>query len=118
MADYGLFIGFGFPVHGREEGALKVFGELLGILAAQQQQGNVESFEPVFLQPHGGDLNGFVLVRGDQAKLSAVVATEEFQRNMIRAQTIVEHVGVVNAALGGELQRQMSTFLSDTADLR
>ena len=118
MADYGLFIGFGFPVRGREEGALKVFGELLGMLGAQQQQGNLESFEPVFLQPHGGDLGGFVLVRGDQQKLSAFVASQEFQRNMNRAQMIVEHVGVVNAIMGGELQRQMTTFLPDTADLR
>ena len=51
MADQGLFIGFGFPVRGREEAATKVFGELLGMLGGQMQQGNVESFEPVFLQP-------------------------------------------------------------------
>jgi hypothetical protein len=53
MADFGLFIGFGFAVRGREEGALKVFQELPGLLAGQMQQGNVESFEPAFLQPHG-----------------------------------------------------------------
>ena len=50
MADFGVFIGFGFPVRGREEGATKVFGELLAYLGAQAGQGNVESFEPVFLQ--------------------------------------------------------------------
>ena len=28
----------------------------------------IESFEPVFLEPHGGDLTGFILVRGDAEK--------------------------------------------------
>ncbi|HEY7269926.1 MAG TPA: hypothetical protein VH951_08870 [Dehalococcoidia bacterium] len=118
MADFGLFVGFGFPTRGREEAAVKVFQELLGTLGAQQQQGNVESFEPAFLQPHGGDLSGFVFVRGDQAKLSAMVASPEFQKLMVRGQTIVENFGVVNLLLGGEIMRQMSTFLPDTADLR
>jgi hypothetical protein len=118
MADSGIFIGFGFPVRGREEGSLKVFQELLALLGGQIQQGNVESFEPVFLQPHGGDLGGFVLVRGTQDKLDALVASPEFQRNMTRAQTIVEHLGVVNCQMGAQLERQMASFLPDTADLR
>ena len=118
MADFGLFIGFGFPVRGREEGAVKVFQELLGLLGSQMQQGNVESFEPVFLQPHGGELSGFVLVRGQQAKLDALVASAAFQKSMTRGQAIVEHFGTVNCQMGAELQKQMGSFLSDTADLR
>ena len=118
MPDFGLFIGFGFPARGREEGAVKVFGELLELLGGQQQRGNVESFEPVFLQPHGGDLGGFVIVRGDRAKLDAFVASDEFQRVANRAQVIVDNFGVVNLQLGGELQRQVNKLLPDTADLR
>ena len=118
MADFGLFIGFGFPVRGREEGAVKVFQEFLGLLAGQMQQGNVESFEPAFLQPHGGDLGGFVLVRGQQDKLAALVASAAFQRNMTRAQAIVDHFGVIDCQMGAELQKQMGSFLADTQDLR
>jgi hypothetical protein len=118
MADFGVFIGFGFPATGREEGAIKVFQELLSLLGSQQQQGKIENFEPVFLQPHGGELDGFVLVRGQRDKLDAMVASPDFQKNMIRAQAISGHVGVVNAVLGGELQNQMSSFLSDIQDLR
>jgi hypothetical protein len=118
MADQGLFIGFGFPVRGREEAATRVFGELLGMLGGQMQQGNVESFEPAFLQPHGGELGGFVIARGERIKLDAMVASPEFQRLMTRAQTIVEHFGVVNCFFGEELQRQVGTFIPDTADLR
>ena len=118
MADFGVFIGFGFPVRGREEGATKVFQELMNFLGGQMQQGNIESFEPAFLQPHGGDLGGFVLARGERTKLDAVVASQEFQRLATRAQSIVEHFGVVNCFVGHEVERQVGTFLQDTADLR
>jgi hypothetical protein len=118
MADFGVFIGYGFPARGREEGAVKVFQEMVGLLMAQQQQGNVASFEPVFLQPHGGDLGGFVLVRGERATLDALVASDDFQRLMNRAQTIVEHFGVVNCVFGEEGRRIIETFLPDTADVR
>ena len=87
-------------------------------LGGQAQQGNIESFEPMFSQPHGGELGGYVLVRGEQSKLGGMAASEEFQRLITRAQTIVEHFGVVNCAMGQELERQMATFLQDTADLR
>ena len=118
MADFGVFIGFGFPARGREEGATKVFQELMGLLGAQMQQGGVESFEPFFLQPHGGELGGGVLVKGERVKLDAMVASDQFVRLTTRAQAIVENFGVVNCFLGQELQRQLSTFLPDTADLR
>ena len=118
MADFGVFIGFGTPVRGREEGAVKVFSELMEYLGAQAQQGNVESFEPVLLQPHGGELGGFVLVRGERGKLDAVVASDEFTRVMTRAQIIVENMGIVNCFLDQELQRQMGSVLEDTTDLR
>jgi hypothetical protein len=118
MADFGLFIGYGFPARGREEGAVKVFQELIGLLMAQQQQGNIASFEPVFLNPHGGELGGFVLVRGERAALDALVASDDFQRLMNRAQIIVDNFGVVNCVFGQESQRLIETFLPDTADLR
>jgi hypothetical protein len=59
MAEAGLFVGFGLPVRGRERQAVKVFGEALEYYARLQQQGEIDSFETVFLEPHGGDLNGF-----------------------------------------------------------
>ena len=118
MADFGVFVGFGFPARGREEGAVKVFQEFMQFLVGQMQQGNIESFEPVLLQPHGGDLGGCVLVRGDKNNLGIMVASQEFQRLMTRGQAIVEHFGVVNCILGQELDRQMGAFLQETSNLR
>jgi hypothetical protein len=118
MADFGVFVGFGFPARGREEGATKVFQEMMQFLGSQAQSGTIESFEPVFLQPHGGDLGGFVLIKGERSKLDGMVASSEFQRIATRAQITVEHLGIVNCFLGKEMESQMGTFLPDTADLR
>jgi len=43
------------------------------------------TFDAVFLDPHGGDLNGFFLIRGESAKLDALVATAEWLTHIIRA---------------------------------
>lgn len=118
MADHGIFVGFGTPTRGRETGATKVFGEFVQYLGAQQAQKNIESFEPVFLQAHGGDLGGFFLIKGEREKLDKMVSSEEFDKQLTRAASVVEHLGVVNASFGGRVQKLLGSFQRDTADLR
>ena len=74
-------------------------------LGQQTQRGNVESFEPAFLKAHGGDLSGFILLRGDRNKLDQMKATEEFQRFVLRGQITIEHFGVVDCDIGAGIQR-------------
>jgi hypothetical protein len=110
MADAGLFVGFGNPVRGREAEAVELFNETLGWYQRLQEEGEIESFEPVFLEPHGGDLNGFIMIRGDAAKLSKLRVSEEFTQFTIRAALNVESIGVVGADMGERLQRQMAFY--------
>ena len=117
MADSGLFIGFGAPVRGRERQAIKVFNEGFEYYSRLQQEGEIESFEPVLLQPHGGELGGFFLLRGDQDKLARIRSSEEFERLTVRAQLIVENLGIVSAALGARLMSQMSVFGAQVEEL-
>ena len=100
MAAAALFIGWGELIPGRELKAVEVFGEAIQYYQRLLQQGQIESFEPVILEPHGGDLLGCLLVRGDQEKLSQVRVSEEFRRLTQRAQLVVSRVGVVGAILG------------------
>src|SRR5215813_773863 len=100
MADSGLFVGFGLPVRGRERLATKVFGEAVEYYSRLQQQGEIESFEPVLLEAHGGELGGFFLLRGEQDKLARVRGSEEFARHTARGQLVAENLGVVGAMLG------------------
>jgi len=70
MAKGALFIGWGPAARGREQQALSLFQESIQYYARLQQQGEIDSFEPMQLEPHGGDLNGFLLLRGDTEKLA------------------------------------------------
>ncbi|HTT55281.1 MAG TPA: hypothetical protein VMH35_28150 [Streptosporangiaceae bacterium] len=117
MADSGLFIGFGFPVRGRERQALKVFTESFDYYARLQQDGEIESFEPVLLDPHGGELGGFFLLRGEQDKLARLRASDEFARMTARGELIVENLGIVDAMLGDRLMGQMATFSDQIEEL-
>jgi hypothetical protein len=103
-------------VRGRERQATKVFNEVFEYYARLQQEGEIESFEPVLLEAHGGELGGFFLLRGDQDKL-ARIRSEEFERHTVRGQLIVENLGVVGAALGARLISQMSLFEGQVEEL-
>jgi len=110
MADAGLFIGWGEVVRGRESEATELFAETLGYYARLQEEGVIESFEPVFLEPHGGDLTGFILIQGDAEKLASLRVSEEFTQLSIRVSLIVNNLGIVGADLGGRLQSQMEYY--------
>jgi hypothetical protein len=117
MADSALFVGFGLPVRGRERQAIKVFNEAFEYYSRLQQDGEIESFEPVLLEPHGGELGGFFLLRGDKDHLARIRGSEEFERLTARAQLITEHLGVVSAFLGERLMSQMSVFSQQVEEL-
>lgn len=110
MADAGLFIGWGEVVRGREAEANEVFNETLAYYGRLQEEGTIESFEPVFLEAHGGDLSGFILMRGDAEKLASLRVNEEFMQYAIRAGLVVENLGIVGASLAERLQRQMAFY--------
>ena len=78
LATGALFIGWGPTVRGREQQALPVFNETVRYVAGLQQRGEIAGFEPVALEPHGGDLCGFLLVRGDGEALARLRAGEGF----------------------------------------
>ena len=117
MADAGLFIGWGEVVRGRETEATELFQETLGWYASLQQEGVIESFEPVFLEPHGGDLAGFILIRGDAEKLASLRVSDDFVRLSTRVGLIVDRLGVVGADMGERLQRQVEYYTEQVAAL-
>ena len=117
MADSALFIGWGEVVRGREERALEVFNETIQYYGRLQEESRIESFEPCLLDPHGGDLAGFILIRGSAEQMDALHHDDEFQRNMTRANFIVDNLGVIHAYLGEELGRQMSRFQAEVPEL-
>ncbi len=94
-----------------------MFTETLEYYGRLQQQGEIESFEPFFLEPHGGDLGGFILVRGERDQLARLRTSEEFLRLIQRAALVVHRIGVVAAFTGDELNRQLGEFQRQAAEL-
>ena len=110
MADRALFVGFGQPVRGREERAVQVFGEFVGMFGRMQSDGRIESMDVALLDPHGGDLGGFFMVHGSDEQCSTLQMDEEFRRACIDAGLIVDNFGVVPAATGETVNREMGMY--------
>jgi hypothetical protein len=117
MANDALFIGWGAVVRGREQKALQVFQETVGFWGQAQQDGRIEGFDVYLLQPHGGGLAGFFLVRGERSRLADLRGSEDFERIITRAGTIVEELGVVSAYGEEALARQMQQFQQAAEEL-
>ena len=118
MADYGLFIGWGTTVRGREKQALEVFNEAVAYYGKQQQQGTIEDFEVAILEPHGGDLLGFALLRGQRAKLAELRVSQEFERLTTTATLYVDRIGVVGALLGDGLGKAIGDFQQEISGIK
>jgi hypothetical protein len=117
MAGEAIFIGWGNATRGSESKALQVFGEAVELWGKLQEDGKLESWEPVFLSPHGGDLNGFFLLRGDGAALDEVRRSDAFLRVVTRAGLVVDNFGAVNAYCGEGIQTPMSLYQEASGQL-
>jgi hypothetical protein len=117
MADAGLFIGWGAPVLGREAKGLEIFNESLAYYGRLQQEGVIEGVETAILEPHGGELAGFILLRGNEDKLAQLRVDDEFVRMSTRASLIVEGLGVVGASLGDGLEQAITTYQQAISEL-
>jgi hypothetical protein len=110
MADRALFVGFGQPVRGREERAIEVFNDFVGMFGRMASDGRIEGMDVSLLDPHGGDLGGFFMVHGSAEQCAALTNDEEFRRASIDASLIVENFGVVPAATGAAVGEEMGMY--------
>jgi hypothetical protein len=117
MANDVIFTGWGTVVRGREQQALAVFQETIQFWTQAQQNGRIDSFEPILLEPHGGGLAGFVLVRGERATLDALRTDQAFQRLVVRAGAIVDDFGVIAGYGDDALARQLTSFQEAASEL-
>jgi hypothetical protein len=117
MADAALFVGWGQVVRGREERALDVFNETIELYGQMQADARIESFEVCLLDPHGGELGGFGLLRGSEDQIDALRRSEDFERIMTKASLVVDDLGMVGASIGEGLGRQIAIYQEQIAVL-
>lgn len=110
MADSGLLIGWKNVVPGREVQAVELWSTMLVYLRTLHAEGHVERFEPVMLGAHGGNLNGFVLVRGEQSHLDRVRNSDEFLELVVTANKTLDGFTVVRAHFGDEVAKLMRLY--------
>src|SRR5207248_293009 len=77
--------------------------------------GEIEGYIVGVLEAHGGDLGGFIVLRGEAGKLAQLRGSERFQRYTLRAEFAVQDVGVVSVLLDAEAGRFVATANDITA---
>jgi hypothetical protein len=112
MADAAILIGWNEPKNGREMQAASLFGESIDYYSRLMKDGTIESFEPVVLHRHGGDFNGFILLRGDGSKLDTLQRSDTFVEFTIRATHCLSGFGVIRGWVGEGLQRIMAQWMA------
>ena len=115
MADAALVVGWNRAVVGREQTALELFGESLALYGRLVAEKKLESFEPVFLAPHGGDLGGFILIRGSGAQIDAFRRSHDFESLMTRGLLNIEGLGAIDGWVGDGIQRIMGIYTAALA---
>lgn len=110
MTKAGLMVLWTDVKVGRERIAGELFNSAVAYYTRLVDQGKIESFEPVILARHGGNVNGLILLRGDEAKLAKVRQTDEFQNLTMTATHCLEGFGVVDAVLGQGIADTMARW--------
>lgn len=106
MKETALFVGWGGTYPGREHTAFeteKVFTEILEELKAK---GEIEDYIPVLLGPHGGELDGFTLIIGDEMNLMQLAMREDLHRLQLRAEREHAKFSVIPAVIGERVGRE------------
>jgi len=112
MGSHVILFGWNRSVPGREKVSAALFKEFVEYLGGLRQKGAIQTFDAVFLDSHGGDLNGFFLIRADTAKLDALVATTEWITYITRAAVNLQNTGVIRGVTGDEVMKRMAIWTS------
>ena len=112
MGSSVILFGWNRSIPGREKVSAGHFDEFVKYLGGLQQKGAIQAFDIMLLDAHGGDLNGFFLIRGECAKLDTLVSTTEWITHITRASLHLEGSGVIRGVTGDEIMKRMAIWTS------
>lgn len=105
-----VLVGWNNAVAGREHDSAQHFDDFTAYLGGLQRRGTIQSFEIVLLDAHGGDLNGFILVKGQPARLDALLSTHDWIVHTTRASLHLSGFGVVRGVAGDGVPERISLW--------
>jgi hypothetical protein len=112
MGSNVMMFGWNRSIPGREKVSAQHFEEFVKYLGGLQQKTVIQAFDVVLLNTHGGDLNGFFLIKGDTAKLDKLVSTTDWMTHITRASLHLDRSGVIRGATGDEVMKRMALWTS------
>jgi hypothetical protein len=108
MATACLMIGWNRPYPGHEKEAYGTLtGEGLELIGKWKKAGFFEDHELVALTAHGGDLNGFILLKGERAKLDELRRTDEFEHFVIHLGLHMDRMGTIPGVTEAGIRKVM-----------
>ena len=111
MAEHILFAGWRGLVPGREKQALALGQKVGELLTKMGSDGLIEGLNTYQLDPHGGDLNMFMIITGESEKLAQVKQNPQFRECVIEANYCLEGYGLVDGVTG-ETGRNRTAILA------
>ncbi len=112
MSSNVVMFGWNRSIPGREQMSGQHFQEYIAYLNGLQQSGAIESWENVFLNAHGGDINGFFLIKGDPGQISTLIASKDWVTHMTKASIHLEQSGAVTGATGELVMERFGVWSS------
>jgi len=109
-----IVFGWNRPVPGREMMAAELFGQAVTYYEKLKTTGKIESWEPVFLERHGGDMNGFFIIKGTHVQIDTLVSNDEFRELVMRADHQLEGIGVIQAFTGSQAVTDLMQLYTKT----
>lgn len=106
MSEAAIFLGWDRPISGREAVAQELVERLYRYLQELKTSGQLSLCTRVLLEPHGGRLNGFVLIEGEASKLQDIKQSEAWRNGVARLALAMDGVMVNQALTGAEVDRE------------
>lgn len=85
------------------------FNETVGLYGQMQQDGRLESFEVVLLNPSTG-IDGYIAIHGSADQLTALKESEDYQRQLAAATLIVDELKVTDGFANEGVAQQMAIY--------
>jgi hypothetical protein len=114
MADRVLHISWGQVVRGREERALETFNEVLGLYGRMQQEGRIEGFDVVLLEPSTG-MGGYIEIHGSAQQLAQVTEDDDWQHIIAASNLVVDDLRIARGGTNEDIARRVALYAQEIA---
>jgi hypothetical protein len=108
-----IFYGWKRSLPGREQMSASHFDDFMRYLAGLQKEGVIASFEPVFLDPSGAGMQGFVLIRTEVGQTGQLLGRPDFSEHIVRSMLHLDEPVLCCGVTGAMLRERMERWVAN-----